>query len=78
MAMETVDRIEQFYEETMGVPTHISQYKVSQDRAWIEEVVKKNGLGRGVRCRFTDKKVVLGENKRITPEVVGRLIEDSY
>jgi len=28
--------------------------------------------------RFTDKKIVLGENKRITPEVVGRIIEDSY
>ena len=41
MALETVDRIEQFYEETMGVPTHISQYKVSQDHGWIEEVVKK-------------------------------------
>lgn len=31
-----------------------------------------------MRSRFTDKKIVLGENKRITPEVVGRLIEDSY
>ena len=78
MAMETVDRIEQFYEETMGVPTHISQYKVSQDHGWIEEVVKKWGSGEWVRSRFTDKKIVLGENKRITPEVVGRLIEDSY
>ena len=78
MAMQTVDRIEEFYEETMGVPTHISQYKVSQDRAWIEEVVKKNGWEREVMRRFTDKKIVLGENKRITPEVVGRLIEDSY
>lgn len=28
--------------------------------------------------RFTENKVVLGENKRITPEVVGKLIEDSY
>ena len=30
------------------------------------------------RCRFTDNKVVLGENKKITPEVVGKIIEDSY
>ena len=41
MAMRTIELIEDFYEMTMGVPTHISQYKVSQDRGWIEEVVKK-------------------------------------
>ena len=28
--------------------------------------------------RFTDQKVLLGENKKITPDVVGRIIEDSY
>ena len=41
MAMQTIQLIEDFYENTMGVPTHICQYKVSQDRGWIEEVVKK-------------------------------------
>ena len=66
--MQAVERIEDFYENVMGTPTHICKYDVRQDRDWIEEVVKK----------FTDNKVVLGENKRITPEVVGRLIEDSY
>ena len=52
----------------MGVPTHICQYKVDQNKEWIGEVVKK----------FKENNVVLGENKRITPEIVGRLIEDSY
>lgn len=28
--------------------------------------------------RFKDGNVLLGENKKITPEVVGKLIEDSY
>ena len=32
----------------------------------------------GIMSRFTEKGVLLGENKKITPEVVGRLIEDSY
>ena len=60
MAMETVDRIEQFYEETMGVPTHISQYKVSQDRAWIEEVVKKNIVRKdGIICYFPRMNAVI-------------------
>ncbi|KAK8827532.1 hypothetical protein WA538_003491 [Blastocystis sp. DL] len=68
MAMKTVELIEDFYENTMGTPTHICQYKVGDDKKWIEEVVKK----------FTDQKVLLGENKKITPEVVGRIIEDSY
>ena len=39
--MQTIDLIEEFYENTMMTPTHICQYKVSQDKAWIEEVVKK-------------------------------------
>ena len=80
MAMKTIEMIEDFYENTMGVPTHICQYNVSQDRAWIEQVVKKfvHFGDFGVICRFTDKNLLLGENKKITPEVVGRLIEDSY
>ena len=41
MAMKTIELIEDFYENVMGVPTHICQYNVSQDRAWIGEVVKK-------------------------------------
>lgn len=42
MAMKTIELIEDFYENTMGVPTHICQYNVSQDHAWIEQVVKKS------------------------------------
>ena len=68
IAMQTVEKIEDFYENVMGVPTHICQYKVNQNRDWIGEVVKK----------FKENSVILGENKRITPEIVGRLIEDSY
>jgi len=41
MAMKTVELIEDFYENTMGTPTHICQYKVGDDKKWIEEVVKK-------------------------------------
>ena len=41
MAMKTIDLIEDFYENTMMTPTHICQYKVNQDKAWIEDVVKK-------------------------------------
>ena len=68
IAMQTIEKIEDFYENVMGVPTHICQYKVDQNKEWIGEVVKK----------FKENNVVLGENKRITPEIVGRLIEDSY
>ena len=66
--MQTIEKIEDFYENVMGVPTRICQYKVDQNKEWIGEVVKK----------FKENNVVLGENKRITPEIVGRLIEDSY
>ena len=41
MAMKTIDLIEDFYENTMMTPTHICQFKVNQDKAWIEDVVKK-------------------------------------
>lgn len=68
IAMQTIEKIDDFYENVMGVPTHICQYKVDQNKDWIGEVVKK----------FKENNVVLGENKRITPEIVGRLIEDSY
>ena len=68
IAMQTIEKIEDFYENVMGVPTHICQYKVDQNKEWIGEVVKK----------FKENNVVLGENKRIAPEIVGRLIEDSY
>lgn len=80
MAAKTIDLIEEFYENTMMTPTHICQYKVDQDKKWIEEVVKKQGcvIGGKLTNRFTDNKVVLGENKKITPEVVGKIIEDSY
>ena len=78
MAMRTIELIEEFYENTMATPTHICQNKVRDDKKWIEDVVKKYWLGGAMIHRFTDKKIVLGENKRITPEVVGRIIEDSY
>jgi len=41
MAMRTIELIEEFYENTMATPTHICQYKVSDDKKWIEDVVKK-------------------------------------
>lgn len=78
MAMKTIELIEDFYENTMGMPTHICQYDVSQDRSWIEQVVKKWMFSFEVMHRFKDGNVLLGENKKITPEVVGKLIEDSY
>lgn len=78
MAMRTIELIEEFYENTMATPTHICQYKVKDDKKWIEDVVKKYESGRSMNTRFTDKKILLGENKKITPEVVGRIIEDSY
>ena len=41
MAMRTIELIEEFYENTMATPTHICQYNVSDDKKWIEDVVKK-------------------------------------
>ena len=41
MAMRTIELIEEFYENTMATPTHICQYKVGDDKKWIEDVVKK-------------------------------------
>ncbi|KAK8790966.1 hypothetical protein WA158_005597 [Blastocystis sp. Blastoise] len=63
-----IKAVENFYENVMKVPTHISAYPVSQDKEWIQ-TVKEN---------FTKKGIVLGEHSDIYPEDVANIILGSY
>ena len=36
------------------------------------------GVCSKVNCRFTERHVILGENQAITPEVVRKIIEESF
>ncbi|KAK8795545.1 hypothetical protein WA158_000202 [Blastocystis sp. Blastoise] len=60
--------LENFYENIMKVPTHISAYSVSQDKEWIQECKK----------RLYERKTVLGEHHNIFPDDVEKIILASY
>jgi NADP-dependent alcohol dehydrogenase len=66
-AEECIRRIEAFYAETMGVPTKISAYDCSQDKAWIEDA--KASLG---------ERDPIGEHGDILPADVEAIILASY
>ncbi|KAK8808612.1 hypothetical protein WA158_008513 [Blastocystis sp. Blastoise] len=63
-----IKALEDFYANVMKVPTHISEYNVSQDKAWIQDVKEK----------FTKGGVKLGEHQDILPEDVEKIILASY
>ncbi|KAK8790893.1 hypothetical protein WA158_005524 [Blastocystis sp. Blastoise] len=67
-AKKCMELLFDFYENTMKVPTRISKYSCSQDKAWIDRVCE----------RFTEQGVKLGELGNILPENVKQIILDSY
>jgi NADP-dependent alcohol dehydrogenase len=68
IARKCIQCIVDFYEKDMHQPTHISAYIQDEDRSWIQKVVEK----------FTKQGVVWGENQFFTPEISGKVINDSY
>lgn len=66
-AQKCIDTIVDFYENILHVPTHISQYDCSQDKAWIDDLID----------RWTREKYYPGECQ-IQPEAVRRIIMESY
>ena len=68
VAHQCIDCIVKFYEVDMHMPTHISAFVENDDRAWIDGVVEL----------FKKNNVALGENHAFTPDVVRKVINDSY
>ena len=66
-AQKCIDTIVDFYENILHVPTHISQYDCSQDKAWIDDLID----------RWTREKYYPGECQ-IQPEAVRQIIMESY
>ena len=66
-ARKCIDLVEEFYKE-MGVPTRISEYNCSQDKAWIDEVYAK----------FTAGNFRFGEDADIDADVAREIILRSY
>ena len=67
-ARKCIEMIDDFYSKDMGVPTRISGYECSQDKAWIEEV----------HAKFTAGNVRLGEDGDIDADVAREIILNSY
>ena len=66
-ARKCIELIEEFYQE-MGVPTRISEYNCSQDKAWIDEV----------HAKFTAGNFRFGEDADIDADVAREIILKSY
>lgn len=67
-AEKAIVELDKFYTEVMKVPSRISQYSCSQDKAWIDDLVKK----------LTSINAKFGENADILPEDVRNIILASY
>ena len=67
-ARKAIELLDDFYVNTMKVPSRISHYNCSQDKAWIDECCAKLA---GYNAKF-------GENADILPEEVKQIILDSY
>ena len=41
IARKAIEALVRFYEEDMGMKTHISEFDQREDRSWIDRVVEK-------------------------------------
>lgn len=67
-ARKAIEKLDAFYTEVMKVPSRISQYDCSQDKAWIDDCCAKLAAS---GAKF-------GENADILPEDVKNIILASY
>lgn len=67
-AEKAIELLDKFYTDVMKVPSRISQYGCSQDKAWIDDCVAK----------LAKSGAKFGENADILPEDVKTIILQSY
>lgn len=67
-ARKAIELLDKFYTETMKVPSRISQYNCSQDKAWIDDCCAK----------LASTGAKFGEDADILPEDVKKIVLASY
>ena len=67
-ARKAIELIDAFYSKDLGVPTRISGYDCSQDKAWVEEM----------HAKMVAANAKLGEDEDITADVIRQIVLDSY
>ena len=68
LAHKAIERIVEFYEKEMKMPTHISAFVDTTDRSWVDKVYEK----------FESRHLVWGEDHDITAEVSRQIINASF
>ena len=68
LAHKAIERIVEFYEKEMKMPTHISAFVDTTDRSWVDKVYEK----------FKAANVAFGEDQDITAEVSRQIINASF
>lgn len=68
LAHKAIERIVEFYEKEMKMPTHISAFVDTTDRSWVDKVYEK----------FESRHLVWGEDHDITAEVSRQIINGSF
>ena len=68
LAHKAIERIVEFYEKEMKMPTHISAFVDTTDRSWVDKVYEK----------FKAANAAFGEDQDITAEVSRQIINASF
>ena len=68
LAHKAIERIVEFYEKEMKMPTHISAFVDTTDRSWVDKVYEK----------FESRHLVWGEDHVITAVVSRQIIFGSF